>query len=88
MQLKQTKHSLLRRAAWGSEAPSQWRRHRLQSVHLVRSRSMRQKAKRDSTPRNAPSGHSTRQKKRGMTRFMPTSATSASPTNQAPANIR
>ena len=45
---------------------------------------MRQRAKRDSTPRNAPSGHSTRQKKRGMTRFMPTSATSIRPTNQAP----
>src|ERR1051326_285003 len=72
MQLKHTKHSLLRKAAWGSDAPSQCVTHRLQSVQRVRSRSIRHSENRDSQPRNAPSGHNTRQKNRGITRFIPT----------------
>ncbi len=88
MQLKQTKHSLLRSAACGSDAPSQWLTHRSQSVQRVRSRSIRHQANRDNTPRNAPSGQSTRQKNRGMTRFIPTRPSITRPTNQAPKKIR
>ena len=88
MQLKQTKHSLLRRASCGSARPRSACRHRSQSVHLVTSRSMRQSEKRESTPSMAPRGHSTRQKNRGMTRFMPTRPMMSSPTNQAPAKTR
>ena len=84
MQLKHTKHSLLRNCVCGSDAPSQFFRHRSQSTHLAVSRSMRQRDTVDSVPRNAPSGQSTRQKKRGMTTFMPTRNSSMNPMAHAP----
>jgi hypothetical protein len=88
MQLKQTKHSLLRSAPCGSEAPSHPLRQRSQSVHFVTSRSIRKRAQRERTPRNAPSGQRTRQKNRGMKRFAPTRPRISAPTNQAPAKTR
>ena len=88
MQLKQTKHSLLRRAPCGSEAPSHLFRQRSQSVHFVTSRSIRQRAQRERTPRKAPSGQRTRQKNRGMKRFAPTRPRMSAPTNHAPAKTR
>jgi len=59
------KHSLLRSCVCGSLAPWQLRKQASQSIHLFGSRSMRHSEKRDATPKNAPSGHTTRQKKRG-----------------------
>ena len=54
MQLKQTKHSLLRRSVCGSEAPSQFFRQRSQSTHLSTSRSILQSETEESVPRKAP----------------------------------
>ena len=65
MQLRQTKHSLLRRSPCGSDAPSQLFRQRSQSVQRTGSRSIRQSENRLKIPSNAPSGQTTRQKNRG-----------------------
>ena len=80
MQLKQTKHSDLRKTEWGSQAPWHLWRQRLQPVHFCMSRSIRQIENRERMPRTAPSGQSTRQKNRGMTRFMETKKKRRNPT--------
>ena len=66
MQFRQTKHSLLRRSACGSDAPSQLLRHRSQSVQRTGSRSIRQSANRLKIPSKRPSGQIARQKNRGI----------------------
>src|SRR6516165_3435152 len=83
MQFKQTKHSLLRKSPWGSDAPSQLLRQRSQSVQRTGSRSIRQRANRLKTPSKAPSGQSTRQKKRGIHQLAKSRPRKISPTIQA-----
>src|SRR5271157_4089291 len=61
-QLKQTRHSDLRRADCGSEAPWQRWRQSLQLSHFCSSRSIRQRETREKNPSVAPRGHRTRQK--------------------------
>ena len=66
----------------GLSAPWQCTRHRLQSVHLAWSFVIPKSAKRAKTPRNAPSGQSTRHQKRGMKRFAKRTATRRKTMNQ------
>src|SRR4051812_40260646 len=82
MQLKQTKHSLLRRSACGSLAPSQLLMQRSQSVHRTGSRSIRQSENRLNTPSNAPRGQMARQKKRGIHQLATRKPTKIRPTTQ------
>jgi hypothetical protein len=84
MHSKQTKHSLLRSWVCGSEAPWQFFRQASQSMQVFGSRSILQKEKRESTPRNAPSGQTARQKKRGTKTFMTTKKSRMPPMSQAP----
>ena len=66
----------------GLSAPWQWTRHRLQSVHFAWSFVIPKSAKREKTPRNAPSGQRTRHQKRGMKRFAKRTATRRKTMNQ------
>src|SRR3954463_209678 len=83
MQFMHTKHSLLRRSAWGSDAPSQLFKHRSQSVQRTVSRSIRQSANRLKTPSKAPSGQRARQKNRGIHQLATSSPMKIRPTIHA-----
>ena len=77
---------LSRTVASGSAAPSQPLEQRLQPLQVPGSRWIRKSAKREKRPSSAPSGQSTRQKKRGTTRFRSSSAAKITPISHAPEN--
>ncbi len=69
MQLQQSTHSLTRMFVEGSQPPSQWRSHILQSLHCFSIFPMRQTANRLISPNNAPRGQINLQYNRGINRL-------------------